>query len=68
MVATFWQSDLRLLARSDKMMVEHFTDGDLFDNTVPGWAPMTASGLYQWDRLSTGNSWVPTHPRMIATS
>jgi hypothetical protein len=33
----------------DKMMVEHFTDGDLFDNTVEvGWAPMTASGLYQW--------------------
>jgi catechol 2,3-dioxygenase-like lactoylglutathione lyase family enzyme len=33
----------------DHFMVEHFTDGDLFDNTVePGWAPMTASGLYQW--------------------
>ena len=33
----------------DKLMVEHFTDGDLFDNTVEvGWAPMTASGLYQW--------------------
>src|ERR1700730_16494718 len=33
----------------DKLMVEHFTDGDLFDNTVePGWAPLTASGLSQW--------------------
>jgi len=33
----------------DKPMVEHFTDGDLFDNTIePGWSPMTASGLAQW--------------------
>ena len=30
-------------------MVEHYTDGDVFDNTVePGWAPFTASGLAQW--------------------
>lgn len=33
----------------DKFMVEHFADGDVFDNTVEaGWAPMTASGLSQW--------------------
>ena len=33
----------------DKLTVEHFTDGDLFDNTVePGWAPLTTSGLSQW--------------------
>ncbi|TDO33973.1 catechol 2,3-dioxygenase-like lactoylglutathione lyase family enzyme [Kribbella sp. VKM Ac-2527] len=33
----------------DGFLVEHFTDGDLFDNTLePGWAPMTASGLAQW--------------------
>jgi glyoxalase/bleomycin resistance protein/dioxygenase superfamily protein len=33
----------------DKFAVEHFTDGDLFDNTVePGWSPLTASGLSQW--------------------
>ena len=33
----------------DGFMVEHFTDGDMFDNTVePGWAPFTASGLAQW--------------------
>ncbi|MGH3506861.1 MAG: VOC family protein, partial [Nocardioidaceae bacterium] len=26
-----------------------FADGDLFDSTlVPGWSPMTASGLAQW--------------------
>ena len=30
-------------------MVEHFADGDMFDNTIQaGWAPMTASGLSQW--------------------
>jgi len=33
----------------DGFMVEHFADGDLFDNTLePGWAPFTASGLAQW--------------------
>jgi hypothetical protein len=33
----------------DSVMVEHFADGDMFDNTVEvGWAPMTASGLSQW--------------------
>ena len=31
------------------VLVEHFTDGDMFDNTLePGWAPMAASGLAQW--------------------
>jgi len=33
----------------DGFLVEHFTDGDMFDCTLePGWAPMTASGLAQW--------------------
>ena len=33
----------------DSVMVEHYADGDMFDNTVEvGWAPMTASGLAQW--------------------
>jgi hypothetical protein len=33
----------------DGFMVEHFTDGDIFDCTLePGWAPFTASGLAQW--------------------
>ncbi|WP_163728434.1 VOC family protein [Mycolicibacterium psychrotolerans] len=33
----------------DGFLVEHFADGDLFDNTLePGWAPFTASGLAQW--------------------
>jgi hypothetical protein len=34
---------------SDGFLVEHFADGDMFDNTLePGWASMSASGLYQW--------------------
>jgi len=33
----------------DSVMVEHYTDGDVFDNTVEaGWAQMSASGLSQW--------------------
>ena len=33
----------------DGFLVEHYTDGDVFDNTVAtGWAPFTASGLAQW--------------------
>ena len=33
----------------DGLMVEHFTDGDMFDSTLePGWAPFTSSGLSQW--------------------
>ncbi|MEY9857788.1 catechol 2,3-dioxygenase-like lactoylglutathione lyase family enzyme [Catenulispora sp. GAS73] len=33
----------------DRLMVEHFADGDLFScDLEPGWAPMSASGLSQW--------------------
>ncbi len=33
----------------DRLMVEHFADGDLFDASLePGWAPLSASGLAQW--------------------
>jgi hypothetical protein len=38
----------------DGFLVEHFTDGDLFDNSAePGWAPFTASGLAQWGPRAT---------------
>ncbi|MFE6925436.1 VOC family protein [Nocardia sp. NPDC057663] len=38
----------------DHLMVEHFSDGDLFDATVPtGWAPMSATGLAQWGPPAT---------------
>jgi catechol 2,3-dioxygenase-like lactoylglutathione lyase family enzyme len=38
----------------DGLLVEHFTDGDMFDNTLePGWTPMSASGLAQWGTPAT---------------
>ncbi len=38
----------------DGFLVEHFSDGDMFDNTPePGWAPFTASGLAQWGPPAT---------------
>jgi hypothetical protein len=33
----------------DRVMVEHYADGDLFDAGLePGWAPLSADGLRQW--------------------
>jgi hypothetical protein len=38
----------------DGFMVEHFSDGDMFDCSLePGWAPLTASGLVQWGPAPT---------------
>jgi hypothetical protein len=38
----------------DGFMVEHFTDGDMFDDSMePGWAPFAASGLAQWGPPAT---------------
>ncbi|HEY4017827.1 MAG TPA: VOC family protein [Pseudonocardiaceae bacterium] len=38
----------------DGFLVEHFSDGDLFDCTLsPGWAPMSGSGLAQWGPPAT---------------
>jgi glyoxalase/bleomycin resistance protein/dioxygenase superfamily protein len=38
----------------DGFLVEHFADGDRFDNSVePGWAPLRASGLAQWGPPAT---------------
>ena len=38
----------------DGFLVEHFSDGDMFDNTLaPGWAPFSASGLAQWGPPAT---------------
>jgi hypothetical protein len=40
----------------DGFLVEHFSDGDMFDNTLePGWAPFTASGLAQWGPPATAD-------------
>lgn len=38
----------------DGFLVEHFTDGDMFDDTLePGWTAFTASGLAQWGPPAT---------------
>jgi hypothetical protein len=40
----------------DGFLVEHFADGDVFDNTLEaGWAPFTASGLAQWGPPATAD-------------
>ncbi|MDT5067841.1 MAG: hypothetical protein QOK02_3996 [Mycobacterium sp.] len=56
----------------DGFLVEHFADGDMFDNTLePGWAPFTASGLAQWgppaskDFLGTSPKALPHEARSI---
>lgn len=40
----------------DGFLVEHFTDGDMFDSTLePGWGEMTASNLAQWGPPATAD-------------
>jgi Glyoxalase/Bleomycin resistance protein/Dioxygenase superfamily len=49
----------------DGFLVEHFTDGDVFDSTLePGWAPFTASGLAQWGPPVT-KDFLGTSPRSL---
>jgi Glyoxalase/Bleomycin resistance protein/Dioxygenase superfamily len=49
----------------DGFLVEHFADGDTFDNTLePGWAPFTASGLAQWGPPAT-KDFLGINPRAI---
>ena len=39
---------------TDRLMFEHYADGDVFDSSVPpGWAPLSASGLAQWGPKAT---------------
>jgi len=39
---------------TDKLMFEHYADGDVFDSSVPpGWAPLSVSGLAQWGPRAT---------------
>jgi catechol 2,3-dioxygenase-like lactoylglutathione lyase family enzyme len=59
----------------DGFLVEHFTDGDMFDDTIePGWAPFTASGLAQWgppvskDFLGIDPRSLPHEARSIITA
>jgi catechol 2,3-dioxygenase-like lactoylglutathione lyase family enzyme len=49
----------------DGFLVEHFTDGDMFDCTLePGWAPFTGSGLAQWGPPVT-RDFLGTNPRSL---
>ena len=49
----------------DGFLVEHFSDGDMFDSTLePGWAPLTASGLAQWGPPAT-KDFLGTSPRSL---
>ena len=51
----------------DGFLVEHFTDGDMFDSTLePGWAPFAASGLAQWGPPATPD-FLGTDPRSART-
>jgi catechol 2,3-dioxygenase-like lactoylglutathione lyase family enzyme len=39
---------------TDRLMFEHYADGDVFDSSVPpGWAPLSVSGLAQWGPRAT---------------
>ena len=39
---------------SDRLMFEHYADGDVFDSSaLPGWAPLSVSGLAQWGPRAT---------------
>jgi len=50
----------------DRLMFEHYTDGDVFDCSVePGWAPMSVSGLAQWGPKATADFTGTRDPRII---
>ncbi|WP_204081336.1 VOC family protein [Mycobacterium riyadhense] len=49
----------------DGFMVEHFSDGDMFDCSVePGWAPFAASRLAQWGPAPT-KDFLGTSPKSL---
>ena len=49
----------------DGFLVEHFSDGDMFDCTLePGWSPFTGSGLAQWGPPVT-RDFLATNPRSL---
>ncbi|WP_123023737.1 VOC family protein [Mycolicibacterium stellerae] len=59
----------------DGFLVEHFADGDMFDNTLePGWAQFTATGLAQWgppvtkDFLGINPSALPHEARAVVNA
>jgi catechol 2,3-dioxygenase-like lactoylglutathione lyase family enzyme len=49
----------------DRLMFEHYTDGDVFDATVaPGWTPLSVSGLAQWGPRATAEFTGTNDPRI----
>jgi catechol 2,3-dioxygenase-like lactoylglutathione lyase family enzyme len=53
----------------DRLMFEHFADGDLFDCTLePGWAPLSVSGLAQWGPKATREFTGTGDPRTLITA
>ena len=53
----------------DRLMFEHYTDGDVFDATMePGWAPLSASGLSQWGPKATAEFTGTNDPRVAVAA
>ena len=53
----------------DRLMFEHYTDGDVFDCTMePGWAPLSASGLAQWGPRATAEFTGTNDPRVVVAA
>jgi catechol 2,3-dioxygenase-like lactoylglutathione lyase family enzyme len=53
----------------DRLMFEHYTDGDMFDATMePGWAPMSVSGLAQWGPKATAEFTGAKDPRVVVAA
>jgi catechol 2,3-dioxygenase-like lactoylglutathione lyase family enzyme len=53
----------------DRLMFEHYTDGDVFDATMePGWAPLSRSGLSQWGPKATAEFTGTNDPRVVVAA
>jgi catechol 2,3-dioxygenase-like lactoylglutathione lyase family enzyme len=53
----------------DRLMFEHYTDGDVFDCTAePGWAPLSVSGLSQWGPKVTAEFTGTKDPRVVVAA
>ena len=53
----------------DRVMFEHYTDGDVFDCTMePGWAPLSASGLAQWGPKATADFTGTNDPGVVVAA
>ena len=53
----------------DRVMFEHYTDGDVFDCTMqPGWAPLSRSGLSQWGPKATAEFTGTNDPRVAVAA